>query len=142
MESKFLHNQNELKNLFRPCTSPESKYQKIIELGRSSEPYPEEHKKPENLVQGCQSIMYLYSWMHEGRVFYMAGSEALISAGLAALLIKVYSGEAPEVILQEKPSYLEELGIPASLTPTRSNGLYSLYLRMKQDALKFLVTSK
>ena len=99
------------------------------------------YKVDENIVQGCQSVMYLRSHMKDGKVFFEVSSEALISAGLAALLVFVYSGEPPEAILKIPATYLQDLGIYASLTPGRSNGLSSLYLRMKQDALKFLVNA-
>ena len=96
-------------------------------------------KTADNLVKGCQSIMYLHSRMEGDVVMFEAESDALISAGLAMLLLKVYNGEPPEVILKCPPNYLEELGISASLTPNRANGLYSIHLRMKQDALRLMM---
>ena len=76
--------------------------------------------------------MYLYTNSSEGKIVFQGSSDALISQGLAALLIRIYSGESPETILKCPPNFLEELGIPASLSPNRANGLYSLHLRMKQ----------
>ncbi len=135
-----LAKQAQLKKLFRPLTTSEQKYQQIIELGKSLPSYPEEAKLPDKLVKGCQSLMYLNSSLSaEGKVIFEADSEALISKGLAALLIRIYSDERPEVILTCPPSLLDELGIYASLSPSRSNGLAGLYLRMKQEALKFLI---
>jgi cysteine desulfuration protein SufE len=131
--------QEELKKYFYHIAKVEDKYEKLIALGRQLFPLSDEHKVPENLVHGCQSQVYLRSYLKEGKVIFEAASEALISAGLAALLIAVYSGEEPGVILKCPPSYLETLGIHASLTPSRSNGLSSIYLRMKQEALKFLL---
>lgn len=139
MYESCLIKQNEVKLLFLECQSEEDRYKKIIELGRQLPPLPEVYKIPENIVQGCQSTVYLKSIFKNGVVIFEAEADALISAGLAALLIKVYSGEAPEVMLKCPPSYLEELGISASLTPSRSNGLYSMHLRMKQEALKWLL---
>lgn len=139
MFKSCLKKQEALLKLFADLPSEEMKYQKIIELGRSQLPLPEEHKISENVVLGCQSTMYLYAFLKEGKVFFQTSSDALISAGLAAILIAVYSGETPETILKCPPDYLEKLGIHASLTPSRSNGLYSIHLRMKQDALKFLI---
>lgn len=81
--------------------------------------------------------MYLYANLEHGKVHYWAHSEALISAGLAALLIAVYDAEPPEVILQCPPLFLEELGIHQALSPSRANGLSSLFLKMKQEALQF-----
>ncbi len=128
-----------IKGLFSSCKSNEDKYKKIIELGRALTPIPENFKTNENLVKGCQSRMYLHSVYENGVLSFEAESDALISAGLAALLVQVYSGETPETILKFPPLYLEELAISQSLTPSRSNGLYSLHLRMKQEALKALI---
>ena len=135
-----LEKQKEVKNLFSDCSTEEEKYLKIIEIGRESTPLASKYKVPENIVQGCQSTLYLRSYMADGVVMFHAESDALISSGLAALLIRVYSGETAETIIKCPPDFLEELNIHASLTPNRANGLYSLHLRMKQEALKFLLT--
>jgi cysteine desulfuration protein SufE len=131
--------QHKVKLLFDGCTHPEQKYRKIIELGRRLAPYPAEFKTPEHLVKGCQSAMYLYSQLADGKVQFHAFSEALISAGLAALLLAVYHDESPDAILTCPPRFLEELGIQDTLSPGRSNGLASLFQRMKQEALNFLI---
>jgi len=131
-----------LKAIFINCPNTESKYQKIIELGKDQIKLDEKHRIPENQVPGCQSIVYMHSYLKGGKVYFETESDALISSGLAKLLTEVYSGEEPETVLQEPPDYLEELGISTSLTPSRANGLYSIHLRMKQDALKLLVESK
>lgn len=134
-----LEKQEKIKELFLSCSNEEKKYEKIIELGRTLTPLPIEDKVPENLVRGCQSTMYLKSTLENGVVRFKADSDALISAGLAVILLRVYDGETPETILKCPPSYLEDLGISARLTPSRANGLYSIHLRMKQDALKLLM---
>ena len=139
MYESCLKKQQEVKNLFAACTTEEQKYEKIIALGRTLPPFPKEDQIPENLVKGCQSIMYLKSSLENGKVIFNASSDALISSGLAVILIMVYSGESPENILKCPPKYLEELGISASLTPNRANGLYSIHLRMRQDALRWLM---
>ncbi len=136
MFESCLKKQQQIKDLFSSCPTEEKKYEKIIELGRSLPPFPDEDETPENFVKGCQSIMYLTSKLENGKVYFAAESDALISAGLAAILLQAYNGESPETILKCPPAYLEELGISASLTPNRANGLYSIHLRMKQDALK------
>lgn len=133
----FTDKQVHLKLLFEQCISPDSRYQKIIELGKSLPNFQSHFKIPENLVKGCQSQTYLHSYLEEGVVIFEATSDALISKGLAALLIQVYSGEPPLVILQNPPTYLEELGITNSLTPNRANGLFSMHLHMKQTALSY-----
>lgn len=134
-----LAKQKQLKQLFASLSTPEQKYHKIIELGASLPPYPPEFKAPENLVKGCQSLMHLCTQLSpEGKMIFFADSEALISRGLAALLITIYHNESPATVLTCPPSILSEIGVQASLSPSRSNGLASLYLKMKQEALKYL----
>jgi cysteine desulfuration protein SufE len=128
-----------VKLLFAGCSTAAQHYEKIIELGRQLPPYPPELKTPERLVKGCQSAMYLHCEMIDGKIFFQTYSEALISAGLAALLLRVYHGEPPEAILGCPPQFLEELGIYGALSPGRANGLASLFQRMKLEALNFLM---
>jgi cysteine desulfuration protein SufE len=134
-----LKKQEDVKKLFCLCLSQEEKYQKIIELGRSAPLYPLEFKIEEYIVPGCQSTLYLRSFDQGDKLFFESHSDALISSGLAALLILTYSGESPEAILKCPPLFIEELGISSALSLTRSNGLAHIFLRMKQDALKHLV---
>lgn len=136
-----LHKQTLAKKIFESCATSEKKYQKIIELGKNLPPYPSSDKTPEYLVKGCQSTMYLRPYLKETKMYFEVHSEALISAGLAALLLSVYQGEFPEVILKCPPLFLEEIGLYAALSPSRSSGLSSLFLRMKQEALKALTKS-
>lgn len=134
-----LKNQERLKQRFSGCETPHQKYEKIIEFGRELPAYPAEYKTSDCLVKGCQGIMYLHTQLKDGKIFFEAHSDALISAGLAALLLAIYNGEPPEAVLACPPKVLEELGIHGSLSPGRSNGLSSLLQRMKQDALNFLI---
>lgn len=124
---------------FGQCPDEEAKYRAIIELGKQQPRLDAKYKIPSNIVKGCQSTMFLHSELRDGSVHFTADSDALISAGLAAILIKVYSGETPETILKCPPDYLETLGISASLTPSRANGLYSIHLKMKQEALRLML---
>lgn len=138
-DKSCLAKQSAIQLVFEKCPSQEEKYEKIIEFGRTLPKLNSSDLIPENLVSGCQSNTYLKATLKEGLVFFEASSDALISAGLAALLIAVYSGEAPETILKCPPKFLDEIGISANLTPSRANGLYSIHLRMKQEALKLLM---
>lgn len=138
MFESCLQKQSHVKELFSRCSTPEAKYEKIIALGKEQKSLSKAFKIPENLVAGCQSRTYLHTYMVDGVVFFETESDALISAGLAILLTKVYSGESPETVLKCAPTYLDEIGIGASLTPNRANGLYSLHLRMKQDVIKLM----
>lgn len=139
MYESCLEKQAAIKSLFAECQSTEATYAKIIELGRALPALKSELKNESNRVQGCQSNMFLHSFESGESIYFEAESDALISAGLAALLLYVYSGESAETILKCPPTYLEELGISNSLTPNRANGLYSIHLRMKQEALKILM---
>lgn len=133
-----LNKQKGLKKIFNDCPTPEAKYQKIIGLGKSLAPYPDSARSPDNLVKGCQSLMYLHAEKADNSIIFLAESDALISRGLAALLLLIYSGEPPEVILTCPPTLFEEIGIYTALSPSRSNGLASLFLSMKQRALFFI----
>lgn len=124
---------------FADCTHPEMIYRKIIEWGKKLPPFNPDWKTEENLVTGCQSLMYLHSEIKERHLYFYAASDALISAGLAALMLEAYNGQSPETVLTHPPDFLDAIGIPASLTPGRANGLASLYLKMKQEALKHLL---
>lgn len=139
MFASCLLKQEAIKDEFKQCADAESKYKKIIDIGRSTAAMHPKYKLPENIVKGCQSTMYMRSWSDEGKIYFEVDSDALISKGLAVLLIRVYSGENAETILKCPPLYLEEMGINASLTLNRANGLASIYLHMKRAALAFLV---
>lgn len=138
MFESCLQKQRQIADFFLNLPSEEAKYETIIEWGRKRKPFPEAYKTNANLVSGCQSQLFLHSSLIDGKLAFEIESDALISAGLAVLLIKVYGGESPEAVLKCPPDYLEEIGIGASLTPNRANGLYSLHLRMQQDALRLL----
>jgi cysteine desulfuration protein SufE len=140
MESSFEEKVLELKKRFALLLTPDARYELLMQMGRELPPFASEWKIPENQVPGCQSILYLKTTLQEGRLFFAASSDALISAGLAALLIALYSGQTPEEILLKPPTILEELGIYASLSLNRSNGLNSIHLKMKREALQYLKT--
>lgn len=136
-----LEKQTKLLSRFASCSNEEDVYKKIIELGREAKPLDPKHRTEENIVPGCQSTVYLHAQLKDGVVFFEAESDAMISSGLAEILIHVYSGERPESILKCPPDYLEKLGIHASLTPSRANGLYSIHLKMQQEALRLYTLS-
>ncbi|PIS03252.1 MAG: SufE [Chlamydiae bacterium CG10_big_fil_rev_8_21_14_0_10_42_34] len=139
MSETFQKKCAEIKNKFA-ALSTEERYHLLMEMGRKLPPFPEDFKTPDRIVSGCQSVLYLNTSIIEGKLFFDAHTDALISAGLAALLISVYSGQSAESILKNPPSFITELGLDASLSPSRSNGLAQIHLRMKQEALKALVS--
>ncbi len=139
MKKEWLDRLLFVKKKFHSMASPDDKYTYLIELGRALTSYPDNLRTTDRIVPGCQSTLYLDTHLEDGKLFFQSASDSLISQGLAALLIQVYSGLPPEIILLNPPLFLQELGLFASLSPHRSNGLASIYTRMKQDALKFLV---
>jgi len=141
MTNEFEERLLSVKKKFQSLSTPDEKYAYLIELGRALPPYPTQLRTPDRIVPGCQSTLYLSSHLENGKLFFQSNSDALISQGLAALLIQVYSNLPPQALLLNPPAFLHELGIFASLSPHRSNGLASIYARMKQEALKYLLTS-
>ncbi len=139
--SSCLAKQERVKKNFANCKTPSEIYEKIIELGRTLGHFSDEWKTTENLVAGCQSQVYLHAELIAGRVRFSVAADALISAGLAALLLAAYNDEPPEAILGSPPAFLGALGIQTALTPGRSHGLASIHLRMKQEAVKLLVSA-
>lgn len=139
MYQNCLNKQEEIKKIFNACATTEERYKKIIAFGQQLQRMNPLYKTEENLVKGCQSVMYLHASHKNGKILFEADSDALISFGLAALLIAIYSDETPETILKCPPTCLDDLGLLASLSPSRANGLYSIHLKMKQEALKALL---
>jgi cysteine desulfuration protein SufE len=138
MDETFQKNCSEIKKIFTPLNQ-EERYQALMEMGRKLPPFPEHLKTEDNLVRGCQSLLYLHTRKEEGKLFFTAHADALISSGLAALLIAAYSSLSAEAILKCPPHFLSEIGIANSLSPSRSNGLAHIHLKMKQEAIKSLI---
>ncbi|MBE6297457.1 MAG: SufE family protein [Bacteroidales bacterium] len=113
------------------------RYQLLIDLGSEQEPLPKEYITENNLIEGCQSRVWLQADFVDGNVIYRAESDALIVKGIIALLIKVYSGHTPEEILSSEPYFVEAIGLKEHLSPTRSNGLLSMIKQMRLYALAF-----
>lgn len=114
------------------------KYEYIIDLGKSLPKIAEESKREENLIQGCQSRVWLASEYKEGKLYFTADSDAIITKGIISLLIKVVSGREPKEIVTYDFDFLKEIGLEANLSPTRANGLRSMIVKMKQFASLFL----
>lgn len=113
------------------------RYQLLIDLGTDQEPLPEEYKNDSNLIEGCQSRVWLQADFVDGNILFRAESDALIVKGIVSLLIKVYSGHTPDEILEAEPYFVEAIGLKEHLSPTRSNGLVAMIRQMKLYALAF-----
>ena len=99
------------------------KYQLLIDMGSGQEPLPEEYKTEQNLIDGCQSRVWLQADYREGRVVFRAESDALIVKGIVDLLVRVLSGHTPQEILDADLYFIDRIGLKEHLSPTRSNGL-------------------
>ncbi len=111
------------------------KYQYIIDMGKSLEPLHSLEKTEENLVRGCQSQVWLTANMEGEKIIFHADSDAIITKGLIALLVKVLSGNTPDEILNAKLEFMDKIGIREHLSPTRANGLNAMVTKMKAYAL-------
>ena len=113
------------------------KYQLLIDLGNEQEPLAPEYKNDQNLIDGCQSRVWLLADLVDGKVEFQAESDALIVKGIIALLIKVVSGHTPDEILDNELYFIEAIGLKDHLSPTRSNGLLAMVKQMRMYALAF-----
>lgn len=113
------------------------KYQLLIDMGSGLEPLPEEYKTEQNLIDGCQSRVWLQADYREGRVVFRAESDALIVKGIVDLLVRVLSGHTPQEILDADLYFIDRIGLKEHLSPTRSNGLVAMLKQMKMYALAF-----
>lgn len=111
------------------------KYEYLIDLGKNLEPYPEEKKTDDRLIKGCQSRVWLDYRMEEGRLYFNADSDAIITKGIISLLIGIYSGRTPQEIAGSDFSFIEKIGLKENLSPTRANGLASMIATIKTAAL-------
>ncbi len=113
------------------------KYQLLIDLGGEQEPLPEEYKTDANLIDGCQSRVWLQADYADGILTFRAESDALIVKGIVALLVRVLSGHTPQEILDADLYFIDRIGLKEHLSPTRSNGLLAMLKQMKMYALAF-----
>jgi cysteine desulfuration protein SufE len=113
------------------------KYQLLIDLGNEQEPLDEKYKTEQNLIDGCQSRVWLQADLVDGKIHFSAESDALIVKGIVALLIRVLSDQTPKDILDADLYFIEQIGLKEHLSPTRSNGLLAMVKQIKMYALAF-----
>lgn len=111
------------------------RYEYIIDLGKSLPIIDEDQKKEENLIKGCQSKVWLFSELNGDKVNYTADSDAILTKGIVALLLRVYSNQKPEDILAAETHFIDEIGLKEHLSPTRANGLVSMLKQIKMYAI-------
>ncbi len=114
------------------------KYEYLIELGKNLEEYPEESKTEDKLIKGCQSRVWLDSKVEDGKIWFKADSDAIITKGIISLLISVYSGRNPKEIAEDDFGFISQIGLKENLSPTRANGLVSMIARIKELAAEMI----
>ncbi len=113
------------------------RYQMLIDMGNEQPPLPDEYKTEQNLIDGCQSRVWLWAELRDGRVRFRAESDALIVKGIVALLVRVLDDQTPADILSADLYFINAIGLRDHLSPTRSNGLLAMLKQMKLYALAF-----
>ncbi len=113
------------------------KYEYIIDLGKSLPLIDEQFKTEDNLIKGCQSRVWLHANYKDGKIIYTADSDAIMTKGIVALLIRAFSEQKPQEIVEADTEFINQIGLKDQLSPTRANGLVSMVKQMKLYALAF-----
>lgn len=129
--------QDEVIEEFSDFTDRMDKYQLLIDLGNEQPPLDAKYKIESNLIDGCQSRVWLQADYTDGKIFFTAESDALIVKGIVALLIRVLSGHTPQEILDADLYFIDKIGLKDHLSPTRSNGLLAMVKQIRMYALAY-----
>lgn len=129
--------QDEVIEEFSDFTDWMDKYQLLIDLGNEQKPLDDKYKTESNLIDGCQSRVWLQADYEDGKIYFTAESDALIVKGIIALLIRVLSGHTPQEILDTDLYFIDRIGLKDHLSPTRSNGLLAMVKQIRMYALAF-----
>ena len=134
MEKTLQEIENEVVDEFSMFDEWLDKYEYLIELGKSLKDYPESDKIDEKLITGCQSRVWLDYKVADGKIFFNADSDAIITTGIISLLIRIYSGRTPQEILSSDFSVVDRIGLKENLSPTRAGGLASMIEKIREVA--------
>ena len=113
------------------------RYEYIIELGKTLPLINEEFKTEDNIIKGCQSKVWVHGEENDGKLIFTADSDAILTKGIIAVLIRVFSHQSPQAILEANTDFIDEIGLKEHLSPTRANGLVSMIKQIKMYALAF-----
>jgi len=136
---KFNERTQQIESDFSRFDDWTDKYNYLIELGQSLPIIDEKYKQPQYLIEGCQSRVWLYAELQEGQVFYTADSDAIITKGIASLIIKTFNGLTPNEILAADTSAFDRIGLKEHLSPTRSNGMIAMIKQIQLYAMAFKI---
>ncbi len=129
--------QDEVIEEFADFTDWMDKYQLLIDLGNEQQPLDDKYKTEDNLIDGCQSRVWLQADYRDGRLYFTAESDALIVKGIIALLIRVLSGHTPQEIIDADLYFIDRIGLKDHLSPTRSNGLLAMVKQIRMYAVAY-----
>lgn len=127
--------ENEITDEFAMFDQWDDKYQYLIDMGKAMPALAEEFKTEDRLIKGCQSRVWLHSELKDGKVVFTADSDAIITRGMVALMVRVLSGHTPDEIVNAGLGFVDAIGLKQHLSPTRANGLVAMIRQMKLDAL-------
>lgn len=133
--------QDEIIDEFSMFDDWEERYQYVIDLGNSLPLVEEQYKTDDNIIKGCQSKVWLHGEQQDGNIVFTADSDAILTKGIIAILIRVFSNQKPADILEADTAFIDEIGLKEHLSPTRANGLVSMIKQIKMYALAFSAKS-
>ncbi len=129
--------ENEIVEEFEMFEDWMQRYEHLIDLGKSMPLIEDKYKTEDKLIKGCQSQVWMHSELKDSKIIYTADSDAIITKGMVALMIRVLSNHTPQEIIDSKLDFIEKIGLTKHLSPTRSNGLLSMIKQMKLDAIAY-----
>ena len=129
--------QIEIVNEFSMFDDWMQRYEYIIDLGKALPLIEEKYKTEENIIKGCQSKVWVHGEEENGKIVFTADSDAILTKGIIAILIRAFSNQKPEAILEANTDFIDEIGLKEHLSPTRANGLVSMIKQLKMYALAY-----
>ncbi|MGM5470599.1 SufE family protein [Flavobacteriaceae bacterium LMO-SS05] len=129
--------QNDIIDEFSMFDNWEERYQYMIDLGKSLPLIAEHYKTKENIIKGCQSKVWVHAEINNGKVEFTADSDAIITKGIIAILIRVFSNQSPKAIIEANTDFIDQIGLKEHLSPTRANGLVSMIKQIKMYAIAY-----
>ena len=129
--------QNEIIDEFSMFDDWEERYQYMIDLGKTLPLIDDAHKTNDNIIKGCQSKVWVHANMNDNKVVFTADSDAIITKGIIAILIRTFSNQHPTAILEANSDFIDKIGLKEHLSPTRANGLVSMIKQLKMYAIAY-----
>ncbi|WP_458628375.1 SufE family protein [Winogradskyella sp. PC D3.3] len=129
--------QNEIIDEFSMFEDWEERYQYMIDLGKDLPIIDEKYKTEDNIIKGCQSKVWVHATMEDDKVNFTADSDAIITKGIIAILIRVFSNQHPKAIIEANTDFIDKIGLKEHLSPTRANGLVSMIKQLKMYAIAY-----